>query len=110
MSEDPLQSRVFGPSVVRIEALFDTLFEALCNTRAAADALLPRTGVPLERERILSSAMIVSPLYGTRASTVLCMTRDGSVCWEERSVTPEGAVAHIVREQFSLGQGFAKIR
>ena len=69
----------------------------------AADTQLPRTGIPIERERILSSAMIVSPLYGTRASTVLCVTRDGSVCWEERSVTPEGAITHTVRETFRLG-------
>lgn len=95
MAKEPLQSRVSG--------LMPLLFQALGDARPAPDALLPHTGVPLERERALSSALIVAPGYGTRASTVLCMTRDGSVTWEERSLTPDGAVAHTVREQFNLG-------
>ena len=72
------------------------------ETRNGPLALLPHTGVPLERERALSAALIIAPVYGTRASTVLCVARDGAVVWEERSITPEGRVAHTVREQFQL--------
>lgn len=87
----------------KVSGLVAALFQALGDARPAPDALLPHTGVPLERERVLSSALIVAPGYGTRASTVLCVTRDGCVTWEERSLTPDGAVAHTVREQFDFG-------
>ena len=94
--EEPLQSRVSG--------LMDKLFFTLGDAHIATDTALPRTGVPLERERVLSPAMIVAPVYGTRASTVLCVASDGNVFWEERSLTPTGAVARCVRETFSLNQ------
>lgn len=94
VAEGPLQSRVSG--------LVPALFFALGNAQPAPDADLPDTGVPLERERALSAALIIAPVYGTRASTVLCVARDGTAIWEERSITPEGSVAHTVREQFRL--------
>lgn len=94
VAEGPLQSRVSG--------LVPALFFALGNPQPAPDADLPDTGVPLERERALSAALIIAPVYGTRASTVLCVARDGTAIWEERSITPEGSVAHTVREQFRL--------
>ena len=90
------------PLPPRVSGLASVLFQALGDADPAPDALLPHTGVPLERERVLSSALIVAPGYGTRASTVLCITRSGSVTWEEHSLTPQGAVVHIVREQFDL--------
>lgn len=93
-TEDPLQSRVSG--------LMLLLFQALGNTQITPDAGLPQTGVPLERERVLSPAMIVSPIYGTRASTVLCIARDDNVFWEERSLNLQGEIAHTEREQFTL--------
>ena len=60
-------------------ALAEAAFEALCDTRPAIDAELPRTGVALERERQLSPAFIriAGPdapdgvAYGTRCSTVI---------------------------------------
>ena len=94
VSQDPLQSTVSG--------LVPDLFQALSSTRPSPDNALPQTGVPVERERVLSSAMIIAPVYGTRASTVLCVARDGNVLWEERSITPAGEVAHSVCERFTL--------
>ena len=93
-AQGPLQSRVSG--------LLPALFLALSNAQPAPDVLLPRTGVPLERERALSAALVIAPVYGTRASTVLCVAHDGTAVWEERSITPDGRVAHTVREQFQL--------
>ena len=90
-----------------LENLFEALFHALGDTQPQPDHKLPQTGVPLERERVLSSPKIISSLYGTRASTVLCMMRNGQVHWEERSFTPSGEVAQTVREQFSLAGGSA---
>ncbi len=91
---EPLQSRVSG--------LLPLLFQALSSTHITPDDALPQTGVPIERERTLSPAMIVSPVYGTRASTVLCIARDDTVVWEERSLSPEGNTVYTVREQFTL--------
>lgn len=86
----------------RLHALFSTLFQALGDTQPQPDDRLPHTGVPLERERVLSSPKIISPLYGTRASTVVCVLRSGLVHWEERSFAVSGDIAQTVREQFSL--------
>ena len=56
------------------------------------DADLPDTGVGLELERLLGSAFITSPEYGTRCSTVLIMDAAGGVRFTERSylADPEG--------------------
>lgn len=64
---------------VELRRLFDDAFAALADPRPAPDAELPATGVPLERERQLSSAFIrfETPLgvYGTRCSTVIVVER-----------------------------------
>lgn len=57
------------------------LWELLGDTRCAADAQLPHTGIPRERERALSPAFIRSPDYGTRSSTLLRM--DARELWME---------------------------
>jgi uncharacterized protein with NRDE domain len=61
-----------------LDSLPDTtpLLELLRDDRPAPDAALPRTGVSLEWERLLSSAFIRAPGYGTRCSTVIL--RDGA--------------------------------
>jgi uncharacterized protein with NRDE domain len=66
------------------EALFGVLWDA----EPAPDGRLPDTGVGMERERMLSSPFIRSPEYGTRASTVLLVGRDGRVSFTERTVVP----------------------
>src|SRR5918992_4835252 len=50
--------------------LAEDLFRLLSNRNRARDDELPSTGVGPEWERLLSSAFIVSPDYGTRSSTV----------------------------------------
>jgi len=49
----------------------EPLFAALADSRPAADAELPDTGVGLARERFLSAPFIVGADYGTRCSTVV---------------------------------------
>ncbi len=71
--------------------LVPRLFELLADRRQAADELLPRTGVSVEWERLLSAAFIVSDDYGTRSSTVVLVGRDGRIVFEERSFTRGGA-------------------
>ena len=56
-----------------LDALPDAepLFELLRDDSVHPDEALPRTGVSLEWERLLSSAFVRAPGYGTRSSTVL---------------------------------------
>ncbi|MBS0346035.1 MAG: NRDE family protein [Proteobacteria bacterium] len=55
------------------------LEELLRDDRPAADASLPRTGVSLAWERMLSSAFIRAPGYGTRCSTLIRQDRHDAV-------------------------------
>lgn len=71
------------PKLIRTKAQFASLlcqdapdeayFDMLSDTTRASDCRLPKTGVPIEMERILSSVCIASPDYGTRVSTVVRM-------------------------------------
>lgn len=69
---------------------FAPLFAALADERQAPDAALPDTGIGLPRERWLSAAFIRGSAYGTRASTVVAIARDGRGVIVERSFGPEG--------------------
>ncbi len=62
----------------------EDLFAVLADDAVAPDELLPDTGVSIELERLVSPAFIASPDYGTNASTVLRIRRDGSFDVEER--------------------------
>jgi uncharacterized protein with NRDE domain len=74
------------------EALVDGLFEALADTRQPPDESLPHTGVGRDWERVLATAFIRSPEYGTRASTVLLIDRGGEVSFFERNFDAAGGV------------------
>ncbi|MDR5738403.1 MULTISPECIES: NRDE family protein [unclassified Caballeronia] len=66
----------------------DVLIDTLRDPRIADDALLPSTGVSVERERVLSAAFIETPEYGTRSTTALRVTptaRGMSIRIKERS-------------------------
>ena len=66
------------------------LWAALADERIAADAELPDTGVGIELERRLSPAFIRGDRYGTRASTIIAVDRDGHGLIVERRFGPEG--------------------
>lgn len=68
----------------------ETLFAAMSNPARAADADLPDTGVGLETERLLSSAFIRTPGYGTRCTTLVKLDRDGHARLRERRFDPSG--------------------
>jgi uncharacterized protein with NRDE domain len=69
------------------------LFTALADANTAADGELPNTGVGVEVERRLSPPFICGEEYGTRASTVVLVRRDGHTTLIERSFGPGGAPA-----------------
>jgi len=77
-------------------------FALLADREPADDATLPATGVPRERERMLSSAFIVSPDYGTRCSTVFTLARDGSANVVERSFDAAGNMTGETAHAFTV--------
>lgn len=80
----------------------DRLLDILADTARAPDEQLPDTGVGLERERLLSSSFIISPEYGTRASTVLLIDRTGTVDFIERTLDPSPDRWREVHRRFRL--------
>jgi len=93
----------------RLEAallgLADTapLLDLLRDDRPASDAELPRTGVSLEWERLLSSAFVRAPDYGTRCSTIIRIDAQGRAYFEEWSWNSVGADIGRTKLQFALG-------
>ena len=82
------------------------LFAMLADTRVAPDAELPDTGVTRERERMLSAPFIVSPDYGTRCSTVLTVSRDGTASFVERSFDSDGGAQGDIEHRFAIALPF----
>jgi uncharacterized protein with NRDE domain len=70
---------------------FAPLFAALADETRWPDARLPDTGIGLERERWLSPAFIRGEDYGTRASTVVAVDRNGGGVIIERRWGAMGA-------------------
>ncbi|MFC3344638.1 NRDE family protein [Paenibacillus abyssi] len=69
--------------------LTEQLLTLLQHADPASDDMLPKTGVSLEWERILSPIFIQSNGYGTRSSTVLLMSED-EIHLRERVFSTEG--------------------
>ncbi len=74
-----------------MDLLARQMMELLADPHPYPDALLPDTGIPLERERLISAAFIRDPLYGTRSTSVLLRRRDGATWFAERCFNPAGA-------------------
>jgi len=84
---------------------FAPLFALLADRTRAPDELLPATGVPRDRERLLSAPFIVDERYGTRCSTVLAIGRDGGARFVERAYDPAGAPQGDVEHRFAVTAG-----
>jgi uncharacterized protein with NRDE domain len=84
------------PKVVRTKAQFASLlcqgapqeafFEMLTDTARASDCRLPKTGVSVEMERLLSAVLIESPNYGTRTSTIVQLDANNGAVLSERAI------------------------
>ncbi len=79
-------------------------FALLADRTPADDAALPMTGLPQHRERLLSSAFILSPEYGTRCSTLFTLERDGRAEMIERSFDPAGATIGEAAHAFAISR------
>jgi uncharacterized protein with NRDE domain len=86
-----------------LEALPDDrpLFDLLRDDSIHPDDALPRTGVSLEWERLLSAAFVKAPGYGTRSSTVLIVSRDGTPVFDEQTWLEGGRAGGRSRFRFS---------
>jgi uncharacterized protein with NRDE domain len=78
------------------------LLELLRDDRTATDEHLPRTGVSLEWERLLSSAFIRGTDYGTRSSTVVLVGVDGSAKFNEWTWRADGSLDSEVNYHFQI--------
>ena len=102
------------PKVVRAKALFEeiihegkdlsaeSVFQLLKDQTRAPDNSLPRTGVPIEWERILSPIFIMSPTYGTRSSTVILIDKDDRVTFVDRTFNSQPEPMSTAKFEFLL--------
>ncbi len=68
----------------------EALFRLMADRAPAQDETLPDTGIGPELERRVSSAFVLNPVYGTRATTLLSLHKDGSMDFAERRFGPDG--------------------
>lgn len=68
----------------------EPLLALLDDRESATDTELPDSGVGLDRERLLSPMFIVSPDYGTRASTALIVDQRREISFMERGFDATG--------------------
>jgi len=76
------------------------MLDLLRDSEPAVDADLPRTGVSLELERMLSSAFVSGEEYGTRCSTIVTTDSGGKIDFSEWTWDPSGEPAGMTRYQF----------
>jgi len=97
-SREVIQALLYAPEA-ELEA---GLFALLGDRSPAADGELPDTGVGIERERELSPVFIAGERYGTRASTVILVHRNGEVLFAEKQFDARGEALGETKERFSL--------
>jgi uncharacterized protein with NRDE domain len=100
------------PKVVRIKAELtritasageltsDQLLDILLDRTFAAEHELPDTGLDPGLERAVSAAFIATPEYGTRSSTAILRSGNGSMSFVERSYSDDGRQAQDVRYEW----------
>ncbi|MDD9893796.1 MAG: NRDE family protein [Gammaproteobacteria bacterium] len=97
-----LGKRRFETVVGAEEVGFDVLRGLMSDRRKAPDEALPNTGVPREWESLLSSLFIVSPAYGTRATTVFTLSNSGQSEFIETRFDSTGEVTGQTQEAFAI--------
>ncbi len=67
------------------ELNINDLFILMQSNQQAETESLPKTGVPLDWEQLLSSIFIISPDYGTRTTTIITQDQQGNIAIYDRS-------------------------
>ena len=78
-----------------------TLLDLLGDSTPAALDTAPDAGLPADLERALSAPFVRHERYGTRCSTVVLVTHDGSTTVYERRFEPAGAQSGASRLEFA---------
>lgn len=86
------QKRDLAAALEGDEPDVEGLFRGLASRERFTDDVLPSTGVPIDVERLLSARFIVSPIYGTRSSTIVLVDWKTHARIVERSFAPDGAL------------------
>lgn len=85
-----LQARQsFGEALQHLPAE-QAFFDLLADQAIVADENLPKTGVHIDWERLLSAVFVKSENYGTRASTLVWQRSDGMVKLHEQTFGANG--------------------
>lgn len=78
------------------------LIAAMASPEQAEASQLPNTGVSVDMERLLSSAFISTPAYGTRCTSLIRLDRSGEARFFERRFDAGGGIAGEKREIFEM--------
>ena len=95
------QEQILREEQVDPEALFDLLTDRALTPGEIPEDLESR----LAPEQLMKHYFIVSPVYGTRCSTVLLVGRDRRVTFLERQFGPDGTEQGTQRFEFSYPEG-----
>ncbi|MBL4821948.1 MAG: NRDE family protein [Colwellia sp.] len=78
----------------------EQLFKLMKNGQQAQTKHLPKTGVPLNWEQLLSSIFIISPEYGTRTTNIITLDNKGNISIYDQSYNEHGEC--IKKQSFSI--------
>lgn len=80
---------MIAPLLKRDDLDPEDFFDVLYDSEVAPDSSLPHTGLPLDREKALSSMFIKTQGYGSRCTSVVLVGHDGHVVFAERVFNTE---------------------
>jgi uncharacterized protein with NRDE domain len=80
----------------------DAFIDIMSSEQQPPDNLLPTTGVPLEKERLLSSRFIKMPDYGTRATSLVKFSNQNTIRFTEQSFGPDTGQKPRIDETFAI--------
>lgn len=68
----------------------EQLFKLMKSAQQAQSEHLPKTGVPLDWEQLLSSIFIISSEYGTRTTNIITLDNEGNIAIYDQSYNEQG--------------------
>jgi uncharacterized protein with NRDE domain len=78
----------------------EQLFKLMKSGQQAQTEQLPKTGVPLNWEQLLSSIFIISPEYGTRTTNIITLDNEGNISIYDQSYNEQGEC--VKKQHFSI--------
>ena len=78
----------------------EQLFKLMKSGQQAQIEHLPKTGVPLNWEQLLSSIFIISPEYGTRTTNIITLDNEGNISIYDQSYDEQGEC--VKKQHFSI--------